>query len=62
MTNKFLNGLWGRGFGGVFWDVFLEWFGSGGVEYAGARKMMRVIFWCGVLALWIGKGINVAIV
>ncbi len=25
-TNKFLNGLWGRDFGGDFEGVFLEWF------------------------------------
>ena len=44
MTNKFLNGLWRRDFGGNFGGVFLGRFGSGGVEWAEARKMMRVIF------------------
>ncbi len=38
MTNKFLNGLWGRDFGGVFGGVFFEWFWSGGEEWCVERK------------------------
>ncbi len=40
---KFLNGLWGRDFGGVFGGVFLEWFGAArGVVWR--EEMMGIIF------------------
>jgi hypothetical protein len=39
MSNKFLNGLWGRDFGGDFGRAILVGFGSGGEEWCGTEMM-----------------------
>ncbi len=59
-TNKFLNGLWGRDFGGDLGGVFWSGFWSVGEEWCVGREMMRIIFggerWRGELGKQIGNG------
>jgi hypothetical protein len=54
-TNKFLNGLWGRNFGGDLGGVFWSGFWSGGKEWCAGREMMGIIFGLGAMALGIRK-------